>query len=39
MTNSAAITAYWDAAAPDFDDESVHEVLAGRLRGLIRPSM
>jgi hypothetical protein len=28
MTNPAAITAYWDAAAADFDDEPDHGLRA-----------
>lgn len=32
MTNSAAITAYWDAAAPDFDDEPDHGLRAAETR-------
>ncbi|MGC0418017.1 class I SAM-dependent methyltransferase [Embleya sp. AB8] len=32
MTNSAAITAYWDAAAVDFDDEPDHGLRAAETR-------
>ncbi|MFI9237166.1 class I SAM-dependent methyltransferase [Streptomyces sp. NPDC053079] len=32
MTNSAAITAYWDAAAQDFDDEPDHGLRAAGTR-------
>jgi SAM-dependent methyltransferase len=32
MTNSAAIAAYWDAAAPDFDNEPDHGLLAKETR-------
>jgi ubiquinone/menaquinone biosynthesis C-methylase UbiE len=43
MTNPAAITAYWDAAAPTFDNEPDHGLQAGETRrawsGVLMPLM